>query len=64
MIAANDVSKMQNDTTGQYDVVLIPSAGADVVVGLCRIEISYLSPKTDREQHLDRCADIDTSAEL
>ena len=55
---------MQNDTTGQHHVVLKPSAGADVVIGLCRIEISHLSPQTDRKQHLDGCADIDTSAEL
>ena len=52
---------MQNDTTGQHDIVLKPSAGADVVLGLCRIEISHLSPQTDRKQHLDGCADIDTS---
>ncbi len=55
---------MQNDTAGQHDVVLKASTGTDVVIGFCRVEISHLSPQTDREQHLDGRADIDTSPEL
>ena len=67
-IAANELgsgrSKMQNDTAGQHDVVLKSTAGADVVIGLCRIEIPHLSPQPDREQHIDRRSDVDTPAEL
>jgi aminoglycoside 6'-N-acetyltransferase I len=37
-------SKMQNDTARQHDVVLKPSTSADVVIGLCRIEIPHFTP--------------------
>ena len=44
--------------------MLKTSARADVVIGFCGIEISHFSPETNREQHLDRRSDVDTSAEL
>ena len=55
---------MQYHSSRKHNIVLKSSARVDVVIRLCRVEISYFGPETDREQHLNWGPDVDTTTKL